>query len=202
MTTRCSCVTLVLRDELPRLLSRPLRVHWAGWETDTFRLQKAGWKISAEQDFWQRRMRLAMEHTECQMRGMSPYLDFEYEYAIRDPRYLNDIVFHVDHVMGREVRVYEHGRIEWAFQPIDAQPTFTENKISRIEDLAHFAAPLVKTREIIIPQDSVPELLERILKLQQPARTDRIREEYRRSPEGFEVAPQQRMEAQIISLAA
>jgi hypothetical protein len=40
------------------------------------------------------------------------------------------------------------------------------------------------------------------LKLQQPARTDRIREEMRKSPEGFEVIPQQKFEAQIISLAA
>jgi hypothetical protein len=47
----------------------------------------------------------------------------------------------------------------------------------------------VKTREIIIPQDS---LLERILKLQQPARTDRIREKMGKSPEGFEVIPRQK----------
>jgi hypothetical protein len=73
--------------------------------------------------------------------------------------------------------IHENGRVDWSFNAIDATPSFTERRISRVEDLAHFAAPLVKTREIIIPQDSVPELLERILKLQQPARTDRIRAE-------------------------
>ena len=187
----------------PRLLSRPLRVHWAGWETDTYRLQKAGWQISADQDVFGNRMRIAMKHDGFQMRAVSPYIGFHYERALRDHDYLGHIGLHVDRAMGRDIMIHEHGMVDWNFQAIDAQPTFTESRVSRIEDLAHFAAPLVKTREIIIPQDSVPDLLERILKLQQPARTGRIREEMRKYPEAFEAQqPQQRMEAQIISLAA
>jgi hypothetical protein len=74
-------------------------------------------------------------------------------------------------------------------------------RIRRIEDLCHFAAPLVRTKEIIIPQESAPDLLDRILGLQQPAKTDRIREEMR-NPEGLTVIPKQNFHAQIISLAA
>lgn len=59
----------------------------------------------------------------------------------------------------------------------------------------HFAGPLIRTSEIIIPEESVPELLERILKLQQPARMDRIREELR-----GERRREQKFHAQIISM--
>jgi hypothetical protein len=54
---------------------------------------------------------------------------------------------------------------------------------------------------VIIPEESVPKLMERILELQQPARTDRIKEQMR-SPEGYDRQPQQKFQAQIISLAA
>jgi hypothetical protein len=105
--------------------------------------------------------------------------------------------------MGREVFIQEHGSIEWNFAAIDAKPCFTDRKITKLEDLAHFAAPLVRSRQIIIPEENVEELLEKILKLQQPARTDRIREEMRH-PEGRLITsePQQKFQAQIISLAA
>jgi hypothetical protein len=180
-------------------------VHWAGWETDTFRLQKAGWKISAEQDIMSNSMYLAMAHDGLGMRAISDRLVFNYHMAAdgyRGMEYVRDFVIQMRHV-GRDIHVQTHGPMSFSFQPIDAMPTFTENRITKLEDLAHFAAPLVKTREIIIPQDSVPELLERILKLQQPARTDRIREQVR-NPEGstWEAQPQQRMEAQIISMVA
>ncbi len=49
-------------DTGPRILSRPLRVHWAGWETDTYRLQRSGWKISAMQDVRGNRLQMAFRH--------------------------------------------------------------------------------------------------------------------------------------------
>jgi hypothetical protein len=190
----------VLNDG-PRILSRPLRLLWAGWETTTTRLQQAGWKLSAEQDFYGNRMRIALSHDGMSMYAMTPSFDFQYMEAARDYRYLESVPIPVVHAMGRQVFIHEHGRIDWMFKEIDAQPTFTATKISKIEDLAHFAAPLVRCNEVIIPEESVPELLDRILKLQQPARTDRLREEMR-SPEGLIAAPQQKFHAQILSLVA
>lgn len=176
-------------------------MHWAGWETTTYNLQQAGWQISAEQNVFSNSIRLAMKHDGANMRAISDTVDFPYYEAVeRFYEVLPRILIHM-RLMGRDVWVHEHGRVDWSFQPIDATPTMTENRISRIEDLAHFAAPLVRTKEIIIPNESVPELLDRILKLQQPARTERIKEEMR-SPEGLVVAPKQNFHAQIISLAA
>jgi hypothetical protein len=87
------------------------------------------------------------------------------------------------------------------FKDIDAQPTISHSKITKLEDLAHFAAPLVRCNEIIIPEESVSTLMERILTLQQPARTERLKEQLR-SPEGLAAVPQQKFHAQILSLAA
>jgi hypothetical protein len=182
-----------------RLLSRPLRVEWAGWETNTYRLQQAGWRLSAEQDVFQNRMRLAMHHERMNLYAMSRMTEFEFDRFAHD--YRPEFPLIVMQAMGREVFIQEHGSIDWGFNAIDAKPCFTERKITRIEDLAHFAAPLVRCNEVIIPEESVPKLMERILELQQPARTDRIKEQMR-SPEGYDRQPQQKFQAQIISLAA
>ena len=182
-----------------RILSRPLKVEWAGWETNTYRLQQAGWKLSAEQDVFQNRMRLAMQHERMNLYAMSRMTEFEYERYAMDRSF--DFPMIVMQAMGREVFIQEHGRIDWGFNAIDAKPCITDRKISRIEDLAHFAAPLVRCNEVIIPEESVPELMQKILKLQQPARTDRIREQMR-NPIGYDREPQQKFQAQIISLAA
>jgi hypothetical protein len=174
---------------------------WAGWETNTVRLQQAGWKLSAEQDFYGNRMRIAMSHEGMRLMAMTPSFDFHYMEMVRDPRALQKIPSQVVHVMGSEVYIHEAGRIDWSFQDIDAQPTFTTNKITKLEDLAHFATPLVRCNEIIIPEESVDALMERILTLQQPATTERLKEQLR-SPEGLAAVPQQKFHAQILSLAA
>lgn len=182
-----------------RVLSRPLKVEWAGWETNTYRLQQAGWKLSAEQDVYQNRLRLAMQHERMNLYAMSRMTDFEFERFARSR--FDELPMIVMQAMGREVFIQEHGRIDWGFNAIDAKPCLADRKITRIEDLAHFAAPLVRCNEVIIPEESVPKLMERILELQQPARTDRIKEQMR-SPEGYSTQPQQKFQAQIISLAA
>jgi hypothetical protein len=148
-------------------------------------------------------MRIAMKHDGMNMLAMTPRFDFRYEEAVRDPRYLDSIPIPVVAAMGRDVRIHEHGRVDWMFKEIDAMPQWSTETVRRLEDLAHFAAPLVRCNEVIIPDESVPELMERILKLQQPARTERIREQMR-NPEGYEVSaiPKQKFHAQIISLAA
>lgn len=187
-----------------RLLSAPLKLEWAGWETDTYKLQQAGWSLNANQDYAERRMRIAMEHKGVQMRAITYGVDYEYMMntygasGMRPPVYPTLPV----HMMGRDVIIHEHGSIDWTnYKPIDATPNYVTQRISKLEDLVHFAAPLVRTKEIIIPQESVSELLDRILQMQQPERTERIREQIR-NPEGLmlDAIPQQRFEAQIISL--
>lgn len=186
-----------------RILSRPLRVHWAGWETDTYSLQKAGWKLSAEQDYSYGRMRIAMKHDGADMVAISETLPFNFGRAIEDrdfhSGYLAALTIRMKHV-GREVPIVIHGEVkDWSFAAIDAQPRVVSSKIVKLEDLAHFAAPLVRTNEIIIPEESVDQLMEKILKLQQPARMERIRREIRDEGAVLESLPEEKFVAQIIT---
>lgn len=189
----------------PRILSRPIRLNWAGWETDTFRLQRAGWKLSAFQDIRGSHLQLAFQI------GNDPYrkfqaiteaIPFRYEemadlHRMRGPHAdrLDDIVLRVQQAVSEQVMIHVAGDLKPMWGPIDAEPRYTQEKITRLEDFAHFAGPLIRTNEIIVPEESVPELLERILKLQQPGRIDRIKDELR-----GEHRPEQRFHAQIISL--
>ena len=192
------------------MLSRPLQVEWAGWRTDTYKLQGAGWSLSAHQDYAENRMRLAMEHKALQMRAISHHIDFRFMDAFhegyRHEEYLRSIVIPM-HVVGREITIHESGSIDWnAFQPIDATPQFVQHRINRIQDVVHFAPAQVRTKELIVPQENVEELMTRILDLQNPARLDRIREEVKSQGTtigGVEQAlGKQKFEAQIISIAA
>jgi hypothetical protein len=186
-----------------RILSEPVRLHWAGWESDTRRLQQAGWAISAEQDIPGATMRLAMRHEGCHIQGLTDRVPWSYmqetDFRVRPP-----LVLPVRFMASRfHVELIETPSI-CSFRPIDAQPQFTRSEIRSLDDLAHFAVPLARTQEIVLPEESVPELLERILKLQQPARTDRIRRQLREEAEVMRVdaIPQQRFHAQILSFAA
>lgn len=180
----------------PRILSRPLRVHWAGWETNTYKLQKCGWQLSAYQDVRGSRIQLALRHSGMQIEGITEQLDYRYEQALdmREREYVDSIVLKVQAMVGETVMIHQMGEIP-VWSPIDAEPRYTERVITRLEDFAHFAGPLIRTNEIIVPEESVPELLERILKMQQPARLQRIKEELR-----GEHRTEQAFHAQIISL--
>ena len=91
------------------------------------------------------------------------------------------------------------------FHAVDAMPRFEQAFTrQRLEDYAHFApSPLARTNPIVVPEENVQELMDRILKLQQPDRTDRIRQALR-NPEGYMIdnLPKQKFHAQIISFAA
>lgn len=185
----------MIRDGDPRLLSRPLRVHWAGWETNTSHLQAAGWKLSAFQDIRGSRLQLALRHEGVGIEGITQPIDYRFEQALdmRERQYVESLVLNVQGMLGEHVMLRMSAEVE--FSPIDAAPRYTAERITRLEDLAHFAGSLIRTNEIIVPEETVPELMERILKLQQPARLARIREELR-----GEHRPEQKFHAQIISL--
>lgn len=186
----------------PRILSRPIRIHWAGWETDTFQLQKAGWRLSAMQDIQGQRLQMAFEFGHGRtMQAITEVIPFQYERMVdmRDYRAqdeLRGLRLRVAKAISDELMVHISGRLDQpGFGPIDAEPRYTTNTIQRLEDFAHFAGPLIRTNEVIVPEKSVPELMEMILKMQQPARIERIREELR-----GENRVEQKFHAQIISL--
>lgn len=181
--------------------SRPVRLHWAGWETDTYRLQQAGWSLSAEQDVAQGRMRIAMRHEGYRIYGLTHLQDW---YFMDEMRYMNGTPDLQVQCMASRLDATIHQTGPFSFQPIDAVPQFMQRERRSIEDFAHFATPLARTREIILPEESVPDLLERILKLQQPAKTERLKRELAEDRAGMylDAIPRQKFHAQILSIAA
>lgn len=176
-----------------RILSRPVKLHWAGWETDTHRLQQAGWQLSAEQDICRQSMRLAIQHERYGARGMSEIA--EHRYRSLDPYDRAPFETSLNMRMGRDVLLQNFGATD--FQAIDAQPQFTSEAPRRLEDFAHFAPQLTRTAQLLVPEESVDELLARILEKQQAAKTAYFREQVAR--EGAHALPQHRFAAQIIA---
>jgi hypothetical protein len=186
----------------PPLLSHPIRLHWAGWETDTHILQQCGWQISASQDQTYNRMQIAFKHKDFRVYGISEFIDFNFhayhlcnsvnQYEIL--KYIRDLNVRCE--IGQQIYLHVQGPVN--FKPVDTLPQFTTLERNSIEDLIYFAPNLARTQEIIVPDKSVVELMEEILKKQDPARQkyfeDKVRED--------KFSPRQKVHAQIISLVA
>lgn len=188
------------------ILSRPIKLHWAGWETDTFRLQQCGWQLSADQDLAYNKMRIALRHADLGMRAISQSINFNYHEALLDPRYIGQAVIGIQ-AMAPDIHIHrrpimrEYGDVS-NFRAIDAAPQFNERlDIQSLDDFAHFAAPLVRTQEIIVPEESVDDLLARILDKQQSAKRAYFEDKVRRMRSDGDVPQQAKFHAQIISLS-
>lgn len=181
------------------LLSRPVRLYWAGWETNTYLLQKNGWSLSAQQDVASGSLRLGIQNRELQVQGLTEALDWRYQHASVHQReeILDHVIFRTK--MAHRMNVVVQGVSSFAFQPIDAEPMVTTSPVRTLEDLCHFAVPLTRTQEIVVPEPDVMELLEKILQKQEPARNEYFKqmvddEKFNKSRQVFH--------AQIVSIAA
>jgi hypothetical protein len=189
-----------MRDYNHFLRSRPVELHWAGWRSDTLSLQQAGWSISAHQDMHRMQMQLALRNERAGATAVTAGVDWNY---------LDDAEHYGRHVLPR-LPVHVMGKVQimhsmgdhWDnFKPIDALPQMYERRRGNLEDFVHFAPNLARTQQIIVPEQSVDDLMARILEMQQGARIERLREEVREG-ERVSFEPRQKFHAQIISLAA
>lgn len=151
--------------------SRPMRLHWAGWETDTLRLQNNGWQISAEQDPMNRRIRVAINHPHFKMQGISNVEHFDFAKSYMD-HYCND--WYTDaqlslYAMSREIYIREHSSVEHSFCAIDAIPTVQQTTIRSLSDFAYFQTVQKPQHEIFLKEASLEEILEMALNKQEPA---------------------------------
>lgn len=193
------------------MLSRPVKVHWAGWESDTLKLQASGWEVSAREDIACRQMELAIRHQGHDMVGLSQRMCFEYFH--NDPRYLQALTIPfgmmaktgTPHIKYHSVMAGEYDKVP--FRPVDCMPSYRSmDRIGGIEEFAHFAGARAG-QELLVPEEDVNDLLSRILDLQQTAKTQHFLDRVRRSQQGFEQGvdissvPERKFTAQIISLA-
>jgi len=185
------------------VISRPVKVLWAGWETDTVRLQQAGWQLSAEEQVAEETLRIAMRHNDLQLYGVTAPVnlnyfpgdfgrDLDYRYKTIPPlmvQYMSNKI--VVNVMDNFSN----------FSPIDAYPQVATIEAKNIEDFKIFATPLVRTEEIIVEPQTVDTLMKQILEMQAPNQMEiRDRNRKREYREGEEI-PRQNFHAQILSFA-
>lgn len=176
----------------PRLINQPVKVHMAGWTSDTYTLQRNGWQISVEETRDDVRfatvLRMALKHPEFNLYGLtnSHMID---EMAIHDNLdILSKIELHVA-CMATEIRVKTINSIDAdfsMFRPIDAKPHYDTAMVDgrSLDDFKIFR-PLPTEKEIIIPQESVSELLGRIHAMQDPKQLE-IRKKKQKAMRKFE----------------
>jgi hypothetical protein len=189
----------LLTGRSDRVLSEPCEVHFAGFRSDTYRLQQAGWQLSMEQDIRMCRINLVMRFEPCGLYMLAQGQDYDF---LRDSRARP--VFTIRHCSSRMmIQVMESLA---NFQPIDATPSFVTSERKCIEDFGIFATLQVRTEEILVEPQSVAECLELIKKMQAPelAAIRKRNEQRRRDPGDVSYGSMERtnVHCQVISLAA
>lgn len=176
-----------------RVLSSPVRLHWLGWETDTCQLQRAGWQLSAQENPATATMIVAFQHRATNIGGIT-----EVEVYPRSNPWETDhgrvLRMQVQKVgFALQIANYTSVGHTRPWQPIDAEPSITTDRIRSLDDLCHFA-PRFAPNAVIIPEPDVQELLQAILAKQDPERQAYYAEKVIREQVDFP-----KIEAQILS---
>lgn len=182
--------------------SRPMRVRFAGFESTTTELQRAGWVLVAEEDYMRARIRLLMRHEDAGLYLVANEVEYRYETGFGRHMQISRGDRDLEFIVTRVAKSIHVLRTDWdlsKFKQIDAEPHGVDVELKRIEDFALFGAPMVKTQEIIIEPQSVAECLDLIKKMQAPNLAE-IRRRNRASER--EIDRQQAFHAQILSIAA
>lgn len=188
-----------------RVLSRPAEVWWAGFRSDTYRLQQAGWELAADEDVIEGRVRLMLRHRDMRLYALSSHTQYDYYKRLstyQEAQLVFQVVcaapkIEISRVAGIGPMSFEN------FKQLDAQPQFMESEIKSLDDMKIFATPLVRTEELIVEQQTVAHMLEQIRKMQAPEQSRiRAQERLKQSREmlSLDAMPRQKFHAQIISI--
>lgn len=170
---------------------QPVPLRWHGWRSDTLSLQAAGWQLSAMQDTYRDHIRIAVSHPRLQCEGITSGSAFDFYGAMRSREYVQRMpplsieIGHKAFIRDVADQVAAHYRPEpdylrppvWKAihgDPMHGRDLFMDVPLA---DFCYFR-PL-SADNLVVPEESVAELLERIVKLQSGARLERFREEVR-----------------------
>lgn len=188
------------RYQSPRTVNPIIYFEWAGWETDSRKLQRVGWDISVEQDVTFSRIRFALRlrHSEGeQVQALSDYMYFDYmahAYAEGMHTILRNMKVQVSVV--NRIELHLHSTTPpGTFEPVDAIPTYTEEKIKSLDDFKIFQSKA--PTEILVEPDNVNQMLDMILSKQSPRQRE-LREKFFREQK----IQQQIVHAKILSVVA
>jgi hypothetical protein len=193
---------------LGRVFNPICQVHFAGFSSNTYALQKAGWQLSFERMINMDGVRLALKYEPARIYAITspvPMREFHQGTGYECP-----VAFNVA-MIGNDVRFQIMPmRAAGSWAPFDATPEFVDSHEMRFEDLIPFRPISLDAPEIVIAQDNAPAMLEAILKMQDPKQAEiraRQRKEAWLMGEGLKepkagMDPRRDIRAQIISVAA
>lgn len=186
---------------LETIKSYPLAIRFAGWESDTYTLQRQGWQLAARQGMSQYgpdyEVQFILRHEQAKLHAITAPLNFRMMEMVRggSEEYLRALQLNVV-CMGSEVRVQVlHQSSSFRlqdFSAVDCTPQMSNEEVN-LSELKIFRPISTSAPEIIIPTASVDEMMELVLKLQDPKQAeirDRFRKEQMRSAEagkGYDV---------------
>ena len=178
-----TCGTVKIR-RYPELKNQPVKIHMAGWTSDTYTLQRHGWQVSVEEmmdpSHFTMRVRVALKHPTLKLYCVSD----SSHYDRGDQKWMESydrpaIELQVKHI-ACDIRVLNLPDNFSNFRPIDATPLYDGKSI---EDFKIFK-PLPPDKNIIVPQKTVGELLAKIHEIQEPYQ-ELLREEKRTAMKKF-----------------
>lgn len=153
-------------------MNAPIRLYWAGWETDTFSLAKQGWQISAEQNVMNNRMRIAIRHPEAEIQGITEIEEFLYR-EMTDGRMHSPVIPTTLQFSTLQRQVFVNTMShsgEFDFRAIDPRPRYEYmSEIRNLEDFAHFETTFETPKhEVYLHEANLNQILEMAIKKQEP----------------------------------
>lgn len=156
------------------LLSYPIPVRFAGFQSTTAQLQEAGWDISLREEITcERTVSIIMQYERGGIYGVSQsinYIAMELLYSMEKGNLepLKALCFDIQYI-GSGVQFYRIPIVGNSFladfRPIDASPQMTT--IEHPEDFSLFKK-VDPSKDVLIDPNDVPGLMEMILKAQKP----------------------------------
>ena len=149
----------------------PIRVRFQGWESDTYTLQQAGWRVAMEKDIQRMMIHFIFANEDLQLAGMSE--QFYLQEFMQDPY---RCVIHVNRIGKLNVVRHKHAEpLLSEFEEVDCTPRYSEWVERDIFETGLF--PAKRAEDVYVEQAdmSVIELLEKIKEKQQP-KQDEIRQ--------------------------
>lgn len=192
----------------------PVKVRFDSFTSDTFAMQNDGWQISQQWHPDRQAMTMAFKSPRLRLYMSSHWMeDFNPggRYGAGREEWIREMGINIA-MVSTEIEVMrmnvQEGSVSYfdKFNPVDATPRMFSNVCEKISDFNIFE-PIDKSvqSDIIIKPESVPELMDRILNLQEPNMKRILEKERNRKFVGGdlgEIPHEVKTHAKIISIAS
>jgi len=169
-----------------RIVSPITEVYWAGWRSDTYSLQKAGWQIAMQEIHTRFQYQFAFSHPQYQFWGLSEPIEarevmrFQQDGCQGRRKMPMIIIYHMASDIQLEVET-----MNTQFVPIDATPNIIKVEIISMADMNIFRTIGNDVKEILVPKPNVASLLNQIIESQAPYQKE-LREKKRQNYHKFQ----------------